>query len=267
MRLIADGTVDRDGVGGLAARLGYTTRQLDRLLLAEVGAGPLALARAQRAQTARMLDRDHRPAVRRRRVRRRLLQHPPVQRHRAPGVRKRTDGAAQTRGGPIRVRRDFAWGTVSSAAGTHAFCLRWRLRSPRGRRRPRLRGGPRRRVPAQPAASRRNAVVTLTPAVDHVRCLLVLDDFRDLTTAIARCRRLLDLDADPEAMVDALSRGPLACPRGEEGSRTTLSPRGRRGRARRPRGTGSTGIDQGRENARGPAGRCLGLRSTTPKAR
>ena len=55
MRLIADGTVDRDGVGGLAAHLGYTTRQLERLLQAEVGAGPLALARAQRAQTARVL--------------------------------------------------------------------------------------------------------------------------------------------------------------------------------------------------------------------
>src|SRR6201995_2775269 len=55
MRLINDGTVDRDGVGGLAAHLGYTTRQLERLLQAEVGAGPLALARAQRAQTARVL--------------------------------------------------------------------------------------------------------------------------------------------------------------------------------------------------------------------
>ncbi len=55
MRLIADGTVDREGVGGLAAHVGYTTRQLERLLQAEVGAGPLALARAQRAQTARVL--------------------------------------------------------------------------------------------------------------------------------------------------------------------------------------------------------------------
>jgi AraC family transcriptional regulator of adaptative response / DNA-3-methyladenine glycosylase II len=41
-----------------------------------------------------------------------------------------------------------------------------------------------------------------------VRCQLALDDFRDLTTAIARCRRLLDLDADPEAVVDALSGDP-----------------------------------------------------------
>src|SRR5882757_6876108 len=55
MRLIADGTVDREGVTGLAARLGYTTRQLERVLQAEVGASPLALARAQRAQTARVL--------------------------------------------------------------------------------------------------------------------------------------------------------------------------------------------------------------------
>ena len=55
MRLITDGTVDREGVTGLAARVGYTTRQLERLLQAEVGANPLALARAQRTQTARVL--------------------------------------------------------------------------------------------------------------------------------------------------------------------------------------------------------------------
>src|SRR5271165_2359809 len=55
MRLIGDGVVDRDGVPGLARRLGYSERHLNRLLLAEVGAGPLALARAQRAQTARIL--------------------------------------------------------------------------------------------------------------------------------------------------------------------------------------------------------------------
>ncbi|HEY8094085.1 MAG TPA: Ada metal-binding domain-containing protein, partial [Acidimicrobiales bacterium] len=55
MRLIADGVVDRDGVGGLAARLGYSTRQVERLVAAELGAGPLALARARRAQTARVL--------------------------------------------------------------------------------------------------------------------------------------------------------------------------------------------------------------------
>src|SRR5512147_52467 len=55
MRLIGDGVVDREGVPGLASRLGYTERHLNRLLTAELGAGPLALARAQRAQTARIL--------------------------------------------------------------------------------------------------------------------------------------------------------------------------------------------------------------------
>jgi AraC family transcriptional regulator of adaptative response / DNA-3-methyladenine glycosylase II len=55
MRLVADGVVDREGVSGLATRLGYSERQLHRLLVGDLGAGPLALARAQRAQTARAL--------------------------------------------------------------------------------------------------------------------------------------------------------------------------------------------------------------------
>src|SRR3954464_11788717 len=65
IRLISDGGVDRDGgpgrgrdgegVAGLAHRFGYTTGHLSRLLTAERGAGPLALARARRAQTARVL--------------------------------------------------------------------------------------------------------------------------------------------------------------------------------------------------------------------
>lgn len=55
VRLIGDGVVDREGVAGLAARLGYSARQLQRQLTAELGAGPIALARAQRAHTARVL--------------------------------------------------------------------------------------------------------------------------------------------------------------------------------------------------------------------
>ena len=55
VRLIADGVVDREGVEGLARRVGYTPRHLGRVLTAELGAGPLALARARRAQTARVL--------------------------------------------------------------------------------------------------------------------------------------------------------------------------------------------------------------------
>ena len=55
MRLITDGVVEREGVPGLASRLGYTPRHLTRVLTTELGAGPLALARAHRAQSARTL--------------------------------------------------------------------------------------------------------------------------------------------------------------------------------------------------------------------
>ncbi len=55
MRLITDGVIEREGVPGLASRLGYTTRHLTRVLQAELGAGPLSLARAHRAQSARHL--------------------------------------------------------------------------------------------------------------------------------------------------------------------------------------------------------------------
>ncbi|CAN5179036.1 AlkA N-terminal domain-containing protein [soil metagenome] len=55
MRLITDGVVEREGVPGLAARLGYTPRHLTRVLSTELGAGPLSLARAHRAQSARTL--------------------------------------------------------------------------------------------------------------------------------------------------------------------------------------------------------------------
>ncbi|MBA2444183.1 MAG: methylphosphotriester-DNA--protein-cysteine methyltransferase family protein, partial [Nocardioidaceae bacterium] len=55
MRMIADGVVEREGVDGLASRTGYSTRHLNRVLTQQLGAGPLSLARAQRAHTARIL--------------------------------------------------------------------------------------------------------------------------------------------------------------------------------------------------------------------
>src|SRR5437879_8318157 len=55
LRLIADGVVDSEGVAGLAGRLAVSERHLHRELVAEVGVGPLALARTRRAQTARLL--------------------------------------------------------------------------------------------------------------------------------------------------------------------------------------------------------------------
>jgi AraC family transcriptional regulator of adaptative response / DNA-3-methyladenine glycosylase II len=208
MRLIADGTVDREGVSGLAGHLGYTTRQLERLLQAEVGAGPLALARAQRAQAARVLIettelpfgdvafaagfssiRQFNDTVRL------VFESTPTGLRRRAAVRfgsgVGTPGTVSLR---LPVRTPFAYDGVFGhlAAGAVPGCEE-------------VRDGAYRRTLRLPSGS---GVVTLTPAADHVRCVLALDDFHDLTTAIARCRRLLDLDADPEAVVEALSRDP-----------------------------------------------------------
>lgn len=208
MRLIADGTVDRDGVTGLASRLGYTTRQLERLLQAEVGANPLALARAQRTQTARILIEttelpfsdvafaagfssirqfndtvrsvcDMTPTALRQRARARF------------GVGDGGTGALSLR---LAVRTPFAYEGLFGHLAASAVPGVEEVRDGAYRRTLRLPNG--------------NGIVSLTPQPDHVQCRVTLDDFRDLATAIARCRRLLDLDADPEAVVDALSGDP-----------------------------------------------------------
>ena len=58
VRLITDGYVDEHGIAGLARRLAVTERHLHRLVMAELGTGPLALARTVRLQTARRLLRE-----------------------------------------------------------------------------------------------------------------------------------------------------------------------------------------------------------------
>ena len=212
MRLIADGTVDREGVSGLATHLGYTTRQLERLLQAEVGAGPLALACAQRAQTARVLiETTALPfgdvafaagfsSIRQFNDTVRLVfeNTPSALRKRAAARFESESTSPGTVSLRLPVRTPFAYEGMFGhlAAGTVPGCEE-------------VRGGTYRRTLRLPSGS---GVGSLTPTVDHVRCQLVLDDFRDLTTAIARCRRLLDLDADPEAVVDGLSRDPNLAP-------------------------------------------------------
>lgn len=205
MRLIADGTVDRDGVSGLAARLGYTVRQLERLMQAEVGATPLALARAQRTQMARVLiETTDMPfsdvafaagfaSIRQFNdtVREVCDLTPTMLRQRA---RQRFDDDAGSSGVlslRLPVRTPFAYeGVFGHLAATAIPGVE------------ESRGATYRRTLRLPYGS---GVVGLTPHPDHVRCLLRLEDFRDLPAAIARCRRLLDLDADPEAVVEALS--------------------------------------------------------------
>ncbi len=59
---------------------------------------------------------------------------------------------------------------------------------------------------------RGHGVVALAPADGHIECRLRLSDLRDLTAAVQRCRRLLDLDADPAAPAEHLGGDPLLAP-------------------------------------------------------
>jgi AraC family transcriptional regulator, regulatory protein of adaptative response / DNA-3-methyladenine glycosylase II len=55
-------------------------------------------------------------------------------------------------------------------------------------------------------------VVALTPQRDHVACRLHLAGDADLPAAVAGCRRLLDLDADPARIDPALAADPALAP-------------------------------------------------------
>jgi len=57
-----------------------------------------------------------------------------------------------------------------------------------------------------------HGVVALRPLPDHIGCQLALTDLRDLAMAISRCRRLLDLDADPVAVDGLLGEDPVLAP-------------------------------------------------------
>ncbi|MFF9102404.1 AlkA N-terminal domain-containing protein [Streptomyces rubrogriseus] len=211
MRLIADGVVDREGVPGLAARLGYSTRQVERQLLAELGAGPLALARAQRAQTARLLiETTPLPmadiafaagfsSIRtfNDTVREVYALSPSELRTRAPRNRPATTapGALSLRlpfRAPLNPDNLFGHLAATAVPGVEEWkdgAYRRTLRLPYG-----------------------HGIVALTPNPDHIACRLTLSDLRDLTVAISRCRRLLDLDADPVAIDDQLRADPLLAP-------------------------------------------------------
>jgi AraC family transcriptional regulator of adaptative response / DNA-3-methyladenine glycosylase II len=213
MRLIADGFVDSAGVTGLAARLGYSQRQLRRMLIAEVGAGPLALARAQRAQTARVLtETTDLPlgevafaagfaSIRQFNATTREIfdMSPSELRAKATGRRTATaPGRIRLRlpyRPPIDTDRIFAFLAVRAIPGVEEVTRRTYARS----------------LSLQNGAG----LVRLTapdPPGGYVECELALDDLRDLTTAVQRCRRLLDLDADPEAISGYLSADPLLGP-------------------------------------------------------
>lgn len=212
MRLVADGEVERSGVPGLAARLGYSERQLHRLLVGELGVGPLALARAQRAQTARVLiETTDLPmadvafaagfaSIRQFNdtVREVFASTPTELRHRRSGTTGGTPGWLTLR---LAARAPYAADEVLLFLGAHAVpgLEEWD-------------GTTFSRVLDLPHGP---AVVQLSPAPDGgaaVTARLRLTELRDLGAAVSRCRRMLDLDADPAAVDDVLGADPALAP-------------------------------------------------------
>ena len=212
MRLIADGAVDRHGVAGLAARLGYSERHLHRLMTAELGTGPLAIARSQRAQSARILlettdlaathvafsagfasVRQFNDSVRSAfgctptELRRRRRRH-----GRQPAE---TGGRITVR---LAYRQPFAAADLFSFLGARVVAGIEHRDVDRYTRTLVLEHG--------------DGVVELVPRDGHVEASFLLEDLRDLTAAVNRCRGLLDLDADPEAVDAALATDPLLGP-------------------------------------------------------
>jgi AraC family transcriptional regulator of adaptative response / DNA-3-methyladenine glycosylase II len=209
MRLIADGVIDREGVDGLARRVGYSRRQLQRQLVAEMGAGPLAIARAHRAQTARhLIEATDLPLGQiafaagfgsarqfNDTVRQVFACTPSDLRTRHRGERSSTPGEV-TLHLPARLPFDgpelLDFLGQRAVPGVEAYddgAYRRTLRLPRG-------GG----------------IVELRAAPKGLRCRLRLEDLRDLGPALQRCRRLADLDADPAGVAEILGEDPILRP-------------------------------------------------------
>jgi AraC family transcriptional regulator of adaptative response / DNA-3-methyladenine glycosylase II len=210
MRLIADGVVDREGVVGLARRLGYSERHVYRELVAVLGVGPLALARAQRAQTSRILLETTGvsiievafaagfQSVRQfnATIQEIFATTPRELRDRARRRGRVEDSGAVVLRLPYRAPLDadgllafFALRAVSGVEEVLDGAYRRSLRLPHG-------GG----------------VVELRPLDGYVQARFWLEDLRDLAAAMQRSRALLDLDSDPHAVVESLGVDALLGP-------------------------------------------------------
>ncbi|MFE7626669.1 AlkA N-terminal domain-containing protein [Streptomyces sp. NPDC057509] len=220
MRMIGDGVVDREGVPGLAHRLGYSSRQVQRQLNAELGAGPVALARAQRAHTARVLLQTTALPVTEiafaagfgslrqfnDTVRQIYARTPSALRTEAGTGLGAAAREARTAGVPLRLahRGPYAAGDVFDllAAGTVArveeVCGEPGARTYRRTL----------RLPYGTAV----ASVDERSAGNWLDARIHLTDLRDLTTAVQRLRRLFDLDADPYAVDELLATDPRLAP-------------------------------------------------------
>ncbi|WP_307623076.1 DNA-3-methyladenine glycosylase 2 family protein [Streptomyces sp. V3I7] len=226
MRLIGDGVVDREGVAGLAARLGYSARQVQRQLAAELGAGPVALARAQRAHTARVLlqttglpvteiafasgfasVRQFNDTIRAiyaatpSGLRAAAPRAGPSSAH--PGIPLRLAYRGPYQPGPVfdLLEREAVSGIEEVSGGAGRRTYRRTLRLPYG---------------TGIVAVRERTGSAKAGSVAHpggwLDARLHLTDPRDLTTAVQRLRRLFDLDADPYAVDERLGADPRLAP-------------------------------------------------------
>jgi AraC family transcriptional regulator, regulatory protein of adaptative response / DNA-3-methyladenine glycosylase II len=218
VRLIGDGVVDREGVAGLASRLGYSARQVQRQLNAELGAGPIALARAQRGHTARVLlqttsmqaaeiafaagfasVRQFNETIRE------IYAATPTELRARQGRAPRAgaDGA----GVPLRLayRGPYDRPQVFGFLAARAVPGVEEVTGVPGRR-------TYRRTLRLPHGTGIAEVAERSGAGGWLECSLHLSDLRDLTTATQRMRRLFDLDADPYAVAERLSADPALAP-------------------------------------------------------
>ena len=217
LRLIADGAADQqDGVAALARTLAVSERHLHRVLVAELGVGPLALARSRRAQTARLLLEST------------ALPVSDVAFAAGYGsIRQFNDSVREAFGAtPSEIRIRFGSGAAaaelagSAVDGDGALTLRLTYRAPfdfaalLGWFGNRAIPGVDEVVGTGAEAVYRRALrlphgegqVELRDDQGVVHARLVVDDLRDVAVAVRRCRDLLDLDADP-AQVDAVLAG------------------------------------------------------------
>lgn len=230
MRLIADGVVDREGVAGLAGRLGYSARQVQRQLTAELGAGPVALARAQRAHTARVLVQTTDlpiteiafasgfASVRQFNdtIRAVYASTPSELRAAAAPKSGRSRTATPNAGIPLRLahRGPYQAGPVFDLLEREAVPGIEEVGGPPGARtyRRTLRlpyGTGIVAVDERPRTARTGSGAHPGGWLD---ARLHLTDPRDLTTAVQRLRRQFDLDADPYAVDERLGADPGLAP-------------------------------------------------------
>ena len=215
LRAIADGAVDTDGVRGLAATMHVSPRHLNRVLLAEVGASPLALARTRRAQLGRMLlDQTTLSMVdvafaagfgslrQFNDVMRGEFGAPPSALRRGPaigrGAREAPDAAELT----LHLRHNLPYDAASWFAHVAGRAIPGLERVTDGLTVTRLL--------AAPSGPARVTISLDVPGTILAR--LALADLADLAGVVARLRRWLDLDADPRLVDDVLGADPLLAP-------------------------------------------------------